>query len=167
MDGYYMDRDPSYLAHYGVLGMKWGVRKDGKPQGFQYGKAAGRKIKKTASKVSDKVATRVTRLDKSERRQVRQVKRERARTRARRSLLTDKELNDNIARLQKEQQLNNLTQSEVMPGRKAADNTMRTVGTRIAIGAGTALGSAAVLYLASRATGGGDSILFNQFERKL
>ena len=30
---------PEVLAHYGVLGMKWGVRKDNKPQGHQYGKA--------------------------------------------------------------------------------------------------------------------------------
>lgn len=104
-------------------------------------------------------------MNKSERKQVRQVKRNRARIRARRSLLSDKELNDNIARLQKEQQLNNLTQSEVTPGRKAATNAMRTVGTRVAIGAGTALAGAAVLYIASQASG--DSVVTQQLNRKL
>lgn len=39
-----------YLIHYGVMGMKWGIRKDGKPQGYQSGKK--RKTTKGQTKVS-------------------------------------------------------------------------------------------------------------------
>lgn len=43
--------DSDYLEHYGVKGMKWGVRKDGKPQGYQGGKSSKKK-KKTKSSIS-------------------------------------------------------------------------------------------------------------------
>ena len=121
---FYNDAD-SYLAHYGVLGMKWGVRKDGKPRGFQYGKAA----KKSYSKIKQRYNTKSKRVQANRNR----------------SQLSEKDLDRRIKRLRKEKELRELTESEVTPGKKYVKKFIRDNGTKIlsgiAFGTGVAIAS--------------------------
>jgi len=113
----------SYLMHYGVLGMKWGVRRYQNKDGTYTD--AGLKRKSNAK--SDRAARRAIRKDRKQ-------------ANKRRSQLSDDELDARIKRLQKEKQLRELTESEVSRGKQFTSTLTQKLGAVAA----TALVGAAV-----------------------
>lgn len=92
------------LTHYGVLGMKWGVRKDRKSRGSK--KRA--KSSKVTTKSEDYKKTETQRKKKA-------------------SELSDKELKETIERMRLEQQYKDLQAKNVSAGEKFAKEILREV----------------------------------------
>lgn len=98
-----MGTQMDYLAHHGILGMKWGVRRYQNKDG-------------SLTKEGMKRYAREERLTE---------KREDVKYR---STLTDQELRDKINRLQLERQLRQLTDEEINRGRSAINEILSKVG---------------------------------------
>lgn len=107
--------DQNTLMHYGILGMKWGVRRSE----AQLARARGKKDPSP---------------DKKE-------KTSRKKDAKNRRTLSDADLKQKIERLKLEKQFKDLTDDDVSPGKKIATEILKTAGTKVLSGA--AAGAAA------------------------
>ena len=138
------------LSHTGVLGMKWGIRKD---------RSSGSSSSSDSSDSSDSSGSskgsKISGYDRKE-------------LAARRKTMTDKELNDAVNRLQTEKRLKELAQEDVSSGKKYAvsllnkigkttvETTATTIGQTIGQETGKKIAEAIIKkVLSSAASGGG------------
>lgn len=91
------------LKHYGIMGMKWGVRRQVGPD--------GRIIEGT--KAHDN-----------------QIKKQRRKDSKNRRMLSDKDLIEKIGRLEKEKKLRELTDKEINEGKSITGEVLKDAGSR-------------------------------------
>lgn len=115
----------SYLAHHGVKGQKWGVRRYQNTDGTltAEGKAKKARSESVKSKRSDS---------------------------KNRGTLTNAQLKEKIERLQLEKQLRELTDKEVNSGRTYATDILKDIGKKVL----TTAGAGAILYAGKAAVSG-------------
>ena len=107
------------LYHYGVLGMKWGVRRSKGSSGRPTS------TKKTKKMTADEKRKASMRKDVKNRR-----------------TLSDADLKKKIERIKSEKQLKDLTNEEIAPGKKFVSDVLSSSGKKVA----TALVTGAALY---------------------
>lgn len=93
------------LYHYGILGMKWGVRRT--PE--QLARARGQRASSADSKVKEERKTAL---------------------KNRRSLSTE-DIQKRVERLKLEKQFKDLTNEDIAPGRKMASDILKSAGTKV------------------------------------
>ena len=105
------------LMHYGVKGMKWGVRRSQR----QLDRAAGRKPSKSTTKRVNKIS------QKLEKKKAALEKKERKKNPTKG--MSDTELRETLNRMQMERQYTQLTKTEKSNGRKAAETIFVATAT--------------------------------------
>ncbi len=119
-----------FLAHYGVKGMKWGVKRG--------------VVNPRNQRTKKENTVRSTRKDALKRRQV----------------LSDKNLDQLVKRLEQEKKLKSLLDDDLAPGRTVTKKLLSNVGTKVV---GTVLAGASVWAVKAALDGSMKSALSPQF----
>ena len=129
------------LLQYGVLGMKWGVRRDQRTLDRLAGREQTKKVVKKTAKVEKRLADRKWDLELTEAKKAAEKKRkktassaitERKAARDMRRALDNQDLKDRIQRLKDEAELKRLTNADLHPNSTAVKGILTEAGKKAA-----------------------------------
>lgn len=136
-DVYKSESPTEYLQHYGVPGMKWGVRRT--PAQLGHKTPAKRALPNGKTPVKNKSATKVVKEKKLSKRQ--QKKLEKAQRNKKTRDMTDEEIQTRMARLKLERDYNQLVGENkdlsTSAGKKYVVGILKKIGENTAINLGT------------------------------
>ena len=144
-----------YLGHYGVKGMKWGVRKDRTRLGARKGKinkeqvsSYARKAFTPGPKAKPSPAEKIANSSRNAVDPVKNIVRAtNTKNRPDVSKMSDEELRKRINRLEMERRYETLVNSDLSPGRRKAMNILDVVGGVLAISASAATIATAIYQI--------------------